>query len=224
MRNIDTNYLEKQNQAFNFLEKIMQRWNKTDFDRIEKISQLLGNKYEKEHIKTVYTILKAEYSILPDRIMEELTKRVQIQFNNQLDEETATKVLLIIIFGTHEVSENDLVTEQIKRSHGLVQNTNTGDEVDNASGKFGYSITNPIPLQGIDKINDYFAKLKLVTGEPITYHRLGSLQADNLTFPVDKYEIFNPKNQIVAILYVYAYHDVNSNKVPEGFLRVPTQD
>jgi len=218
MKNTETNHLEILNKTFNVLEETMQRWNETDFDRIEKISRLLDNKYETAFIKNIYTIVTAEYSILPERNMEELTKRVQIQFNNQLDEETATKVLLIIIFGTHEVSENDLITKQIKLSHGLDQNSNTGDEVENASGEFGYSITNPIPLQGIDKINDYFAKLKLVTGETITYHRLGSLQSENLPFPVDKYEVFNAEKELVATLFVYAYHGRNSNKVPDGFL------
>ena len=205
-------------ETFKHLELTYKQWQDYDKERISDIYQFLQEKYSVEFIRNAYTLIKAEYAILQERNLMELIQRVQLQFHNEIDQETAGNILSILIFGTTDITEDDLISQQIRMTHGLGNNSEMGSEVENAMGKFGYDIGNPIPLQGIDKINDYFVKLKLNTGESITKNRIGSFKAENLPYPVDKYEILNIKKEVVAHLFVYAYHGSNSLKVPEGFI------
>lgn len=211
--------------TFFTLEGIMDRWKDSDLERIEAIYKLLQGNFERAFIKKAYTILNSEYMILPDRNIEKLKQRVAIHFG-ELNEEQATKILSLMVFGVENALENggedDLLSRQIRLNHGLSENTSLGSEIENAEGKFGFSIGNPIPINGIDNINNYFAKLRLITGESITCKRLGSKPSDSLPFPVDEYEVYNADKKIVATLYIYAYHGQNSTQVPEGFKMLGT--
>jgi hypothetical protein len=204
--------------TFENLGKTQQRRIEDDEEKIGKIGVLLSGRFDADHCRRVYIIVNAEYKILPGRNREMLESRIKAHFNNQISDQEVSKILNIIVFNLEEVSEEtDFLAKQVHANMGLGGDTAQGDEVENPAGEFGYSVTNPIPVSGIDRIDDYFTTLKRITGESITYNRLGSLAAENLEFPVDKYEIFDSEKQFVATLYVYAYHGCMTGKAPRGF-------
>ena len=49
------------------------------------------------------------------------------------------------------------------------------DEIPNAKGFFGYSETNPIPVNGVGGERVYLFRLKAKSGAGVFYHRLGSI-------------------------------------------------
>ena len=212
---VDTELLKT---TFANLGKTQQSRIEEDEEKIGKIGALLSGRFDADHCRRVYIIVNAEYKILPGRNRAMLESRIRAHFNEQVSDEEISKILNIIVFNLEEVSEEtDFLAKQVHANMGLGGETAQGDEVEQPSGEYGYSPTNPIPVSDIDRIDDYFSKLKLVTGESITLNRLGSLAAENLEFPVDKYEIFNSEKQLVATLYVYAYHGSNTRKAPRGF-------
>jgi hypothetical protein len=205
--------------TFATLQENTDRWQESDFDRIQGIYDLLQGRISQQEIQRAYTIVNAEYNILPNRSIEKLVQRVNVHFGD-FGEDIAGKILGWVIFGVEdalEKTDDDLLTRQIKLNHGLATDADMGDEIKHASGAFGYTATNPIPLNGIDNINNYFEKLRLITGESFAFKRIGREDPETLPFPVDVYEISNAETEVVATLYVYAYHGQNSAKVPEGF-------
>ncbi len=205
-------------ETFANLEKLMPEIAEENQVKIQKISNLLQGRFEADYCRKVFNIVQAEYKILPGRNRAQLESRIMIHFKEQLTAEEARKILNIIVFNMGEISdETDILATQVQANMGLGSGVATGDEIENGSGKFGYDENNPIPVNGIDMIDDYFNKLRLITGESISYNRLGSVSAEKLPFPVDKYEIYNSEHLAIAILFVYAYHGSKSGKAPEGF-------
>lgn len=212
--------MELLQQTFAHLDELGGGANVPDPEKIEGIYSLLDGQFEKPLIQKKVNMIEAVYRIIPNRNIEKLVDRVKLIFDNQIGEE-AKEVLSWVVFGTQDAleagNEDDLLTKQIRLNHGLAGQATLGDEVEGASGKFGFDRTNPIPINGIDNINNYFDKLKLITGESITYKRLRSEASVGLPFLLDQYEVYNLAHKAIARLYIYAYHGENSGKAPDGF-------
>lgn len=218
MENFKISGLPLLQETFANIEKLMPEMTAENQIKIQKISSLLQGRFEADFCRKVFNIVQAEYRILPGRNRALLESRIMIHFNSRLTTEEASKILNIIVFNLEEISdENDILAIQAQANMGLGSEASTGDEIENSSGRFGFDVNNPIPVNGIDMIDDYFSKLRLITGESISFKRIGSVGSEKLPFPVDKYEINNSENQPIAILFVYAYQGGKSAKAPEGF-------
>lgn len=84
-------------------------------------------------------------------------------------------------------------------------------------GEFSLTSTNPIPVYGIPENEDYLSKLRLQNGEKIFWERVGSVSADNINEPIDKYLIKNHNGKKITYLYISPYHLNTSMKAPKGF-------
>jgi hypothetical protein len=95
----------------------------------------------------------------------------------------------------------------------------TGPQVDTipqASGRFGYDRSNPVPVCGPPGELDYLARLRCEGGEPFLFHRLGSYDPGPDGHIVDGYELVCRKGQHRITLYLDMYHAGSSSLVPEG--------
>ena len=94
------------------------------------------------------------------------------------------------------------------------------DEIPQGVGKFGYEITNPIPVQLPAGRNEYLKSLRLLSGEGFQCSRVGSKgmpNVDGQQGTADIVEVRDLGGQLVATLYFSVYHQRNSRKAPEGF-------
>ncbi|MFN3557318.1 MAG: hypothetical protein ACK4VN_15265 [Bacteroidales bacterium] len=184
--------------------------------KVDKVAALLEGRFDREHCWRALNIIKAQYDVLPDRDKAGMAQRISIHFNHDITEEEAIKILNILVFNTENFSKaTDFLAEMVAANSGLA--SDAPQEHENEKGRFGYDLTHPIGVNGIDRINAYFSRLRLLTGESIVWERRGSVISEDLPFPVDQYEIFNSDGQSIAHLFVYAYHGKMSERAPQGF-------
>ena len=85
------------------------------------------------------------------------------------------------------------------------------DEVPNAFGEFGLTLTNPIPVNGSLGELIYLSSLQYGGRTKILFHRLGSFNA------IDIYETVTVDGSEWSILYFDCYHARRSRKSPKGY-------
>lgn len=102
---------------------------------------------------------------------------------------------------------------------GIANNDQAGhyDEIPEGTGKFGWEVTNPIPVNGIPANDMYLSQLVTEDGKTITWQRKGSFSSENIGGMIDKYEIFSGRKKSLGFLYISPYHKKLSTKAPEGF-------
>jgi hypothetical protein len=85
------------------------------------------------------------------------------------------------------------------------------DEIAGAEGAFGFSATNPIPVNGRLGELSYLSRLRNERGERLFFHRVGSLDL------VDVYEAVSWSGNDWYVFYLDIYHPRRSRKSPNGF-------
>jgi len=91
------------------------------------------------------------------------------------------------------------------------------DEISNAQGPFGHSYNNPIPVNGLIGTYKYLGKLISPRGNIVYFHRIGSINNDVCSNPVDVYEVVDLNGEFWDILFIDMYHPRRSNKTPDGY-------
>lgn len=94
------------------------------------------------------------------------------------------------------------------------------DMLPSVQGEFG-SRNNPIPVNGSIGEIKYLVKLRGETGQPILFHRVGSLSSKVVKNPVDCYEIVCVDGTQWGKLYFDFYHPRRSNIAPSGYTLTP---
>jgi hypothetical protein len=98
----------------------------------------------------------------------------------------------------------------------------TGPQVDtvpNATGRFGYDHSNPIPVRQQDGELGYLETLQCACGEPFAFHRVGSFGSGPDEHIVDGYELICRNRTHRIMLYMDMYHAGPSSLLPEGLSR-----
>lgn len=85
------------------------------------------------------------------------------------------------------------------------------DTISGATGEFGLSVDNPVPVNGPIGEVTYLSALRLEDGRAIWAHRLGAIGR------VDVYEIVSEDGQDWFLLYLSPYHPRKSNLTPRDF-------
>ncbi|GAB1721633.1 MAG: hypothetical protein NTNFB01_05290 [Nitrospira sp.] len=85
------------------------------------------------------------------------------------------------------------------------------DQVERATGQFGYEETNPIPADG----NWYCRRLRCSRGHPFWYHRLGSSGSSPDGHITDRMSLLCFGGEAKVMLYFDMYHKGHSSLVPE---------
>jgi len=85
------------------------------------------------------------------------------------------------------------------------------DQDPNGTGPFGFSETNPIPVNGPIGQLAYLSKLETERGERILFHRIGAVDT------IDVFEAVTFSGSEWFILFVDLYHPRRSRLTPDGF-------
>jgi hypothetical protein len=188
--------------------------------RFQALKTLLKDQLKESQLHFAFAELLAAYKLMSERNIDKLSERVRLFFGPPA-QGLELQILGVVLMGAEDAlldgGGDGLLDEQLRQSYGLGSNGSSGVELPQAQGRFGHEASNPIPVNGIDQLNNYLDKLSLNTGESITYRRSGSLQKEGFPYPIDRYEILNSTGKICAILFFYAYHGSSSQQVPEGF-------
>jgi len=91
------------------------------------------------------------------------------------------------------------------------------DTMPEGYGEFGLEITNPIPVNSILGNKLYLDRLWTDNGVKITYERIGSMRAPNISSIIDGYRIY-ARGEKIATLYICPYNKKISERAPEGFI------
>ena len=88
------------------------------------------------------------------------------------------------------------------------------------TGPFGFSETNPIPVNGPIGEISYLSRLETKNGDRLMFHRLESVNLPNAigeTKTVDVYEAVSIDSNEWFIFYLDFYHPTRSRALPDGF-------
>lgn len=120
----------------------------------------------------------------------------------------------------NDAAQNERLPEPFRSS---IKSGLSCDALPGASGEFGLSPTNPIPVNGPTGEVLYLSRLRTDPGlkalwsvaQPVMFHRLRS--EDGPTGAVDAYEVLSLDRRVRQTLYLSLYHPRKSRHAPRGF-------
>lgn len=93
----------------------------------------------------------------------------------------------------------------------MIESRPAYDKDPNGTGPFGFTETNPIPVNGPIGQLAYLSKLETDKGERILFHRIGAVDT------IDVFEAVTFSGSEWFILFVDLYHPRRSRPTPDGF-------
>ena len=151
------------------------------------------------------------------------------RYSDDIDRQDLILIISFIRFGANELATDQVSDEkqgliykdasELNRQFDIISNNSKGDEMVGAFGRFGYDITNPIPVRGFRGINNYFKRLRTFDGEEIRYQRVGAYSAGNIKELIDGY-LVNDNGKRENVLYLSIYNDRMSGKAPENYILI----
>ena len=111
-------------------------------------------------------------------------------------------------FLTEDQAQNKVLPKEVRK---IIEAGPAVDELPEATGEFGRSVTNPIPVNGPTGEITYLSKLVTPSGVGLFAHRLGSIDR------IDVYETVSTDEKVWDILFFSYYHPRKSRKVPIGY-------
>jgi len=104
--------------------------------------------------------------------------------------------------------QNDLVHPAVKQ---MLLSAPAYDKDPEGSGPFGFTESNPIPVNGPVGELAYLSRLETLAGQRILFHRIGAIGT------VDVFEAVSFDGSEWFVLFVDFYHPRRSRITPEGF-------
>jgi hypothetical protein len=93
----------------------------------------------------------------------------------------------------------------------MIESCPAYDRDPDGTGPFGFSETNPIPVNGPIGQLAYLSKLETARGERVLFHRIGAVDT------IDVFEAVTLSGSEWFILFVDLYHPRRSRLTPDGF-------
>lgn len=93
----------------------------------------------------------------------------------------------------------------------LIKSSPAYDRDPNGSGPFGFSATNPIPVNGPVGQLAYLSRLETNKGERVLFHRIGAIDK------IDVFEAVTFSGSEWFVFFTDLYHPRRSRLTPEGF-------
>jgi hypothetical protein len=130
-------------------------------------------------------------------------------FGKNEDKQVEDMIAKINLIRDDENFQNMMLGDLMK---DLIEENQGCDIIPGSEGDFGFSSSNPIPVNGPIGQLAYLSKLRTLNGERIFFHRLGSVE--NAT---DVFEAVTFSGSKWFKLYLKMYYPRRSRKAPEGF-------
>jgi hypothetical protein len=114
---------------------------------------------------------------------------------------------------------SDVTPEMVQQHLAQANEGSVVDTIPNATGRFGYDPTNPIPVHLPEGEYMYLVSLECPCRRPFMFHRVGSMDPGPDGHLIDKFELICRRHTCHLILYLDMYHPGPSTLLPEGLRR-----
>lgn len=214
---------EKEFEKFNdeVMDKLFPRGKKQLKDETNEISNILVGKYDDGSIANLFCYSCAKV-FMGTTSKSELVDCILKNPKNKLNLDDATKMAQFavakIMKQTTGITDNDAINEMLTTCGFNNERGCTTDEIPEGYGEFGLEVTNPVPVNSIPASSVYLKKLRTIYNKEITWKRLGSTNAENISKPIDIYSIYDINGKQYSTIYISPYQNVISNKAPKGFI------
>lgn len=131
-------------------------------------------------------------------------------------EAIATRIFLLL---DSDARQNESMPALVR---ALIEDGPDCDQLPNATGEFGRSPSNPIPVNGPLGEVVYLSRLTTETGAPVMFHRVGA-DADG-PLVVDVYEVQAIDGSVRERLFLSMYHPRKTKRPPQGYRLADTID
>lgn len=215
-----------------FLEKNFPEGQKQIDSGIKKVRLLSNNKLSVKESSEIFLPTLLLYK-LDSKNKDEIIEYIMKKSSGKLINREANLIFLFIVCHNTifedaspklqskfaEVALNPAKTESSRKElHNKIEKTGCdSDTIPGGYGDFGYQITNPIPVNGIESNDIYLSRLRTSDNEQIKWRRTGPCVTNNIDNIIDKYKIYNINKEYLCDLYISPYHKKISEKAPKGF-------
>lgn len=90
--------------------------------------------------------------------------------------------------------------------------------IKDAYGQYGITLTNPVPIKGVNASYAFLDDLLTLQGEPIQYKRLGAYNSPIVKELVDGYAISTKSGKPLCTIYICGYCNIENPEAPVGFI------
>lgn len=134
-------------------------------------------------------------------------------FSNLFGRSKEDKALRDVMAHIHRVLDDEAFQLELVPPvmRAMLESAPAYDKDPNGSGPFGFTDTNPIPVNGPIGQLAYLSRLETQAGQRILFHRLGAIGT------VDVFEAVSFDGAEWFILFVDLYHPRRSRLAPDGF-------
>lgn len=191
--------------------------------QIEELSALLPRgKYSNETIGGTLRYMTSLFIFGVEKSAQRIVERGAMRRpDNAFTKEDALIIYNYVIrlnFKRKTGQQSEEAFEYFYRAMGNIEDGAQTDVIPGAYGEYGLCATNPVPVRGIPAADVYLKRLKLTSGEAISYKRIGSTGSPNISEPVDIYAITSSSGVKVATIYISPYQSIISDTAPKGFV------
>lgn len=191
---------------------------------LNDVKDILDSKYPADQIISMYLHMTTSFFLFKDKSEERIVSSSFIKTGGKIKKDDLVRVYNYIgdkfarqslnLLGVDELFMSDNISDGMFSGHGGCDT----DEIPGSYGKFGHSLTNPVPTKGIIGSNSYLGRLRLPSGEDIQWKRVGSRTSQNIKDVIDEYELLDKSESRIGIIFICPYHQRNSEKSPTGFI------
>jgi hypothetical protein len=118
------------------------------------------------------------------------------------------------------IDDENFQNESLGAGRDLIINEPSFDVNPAGYGPFGFTETNPIPVNGPLGELSYLSRIETLDGDRLMFHRLGPIKLKNpigKTHHVDVYEAVSINGNQWFVFYLDFYHPKRSRALPKGF-------
>lgn len=175
----------------------------------------LGGRYSTDYVGNNYVFVLSCLFMDEDKTLAAVIDKVKNRVNNRL---TSSEIKIIYNYAIENNEKLSATLDILSLMDNLCDKGPDSDVMPEGYGRFGLDITNPIPIHGVPENEYYLRKLRRADGSKITWNRLGSCNAQNISHIIDKYEIKDEYGNVICHLHLCPYCKKTSSLAPDGFI------
>lgn len=190
---------------------------------VDELMVMTEYRCRRDLLKRIYLYQSTLFTVAGDKSKARIVGGTLMRKDFGGNEKLATQVYDYIL--RRYARENykvvdDTLLEMLSASLGNVTMNCTGDVINGASGPYGKSPSNPIPVRGIPQADCYLSHIRTLDGQKVTWERFGSFGSSVTDHPVDMYTLFDFSGKEVGQVFISAYQAITSRTAPDGLLYV----